>query len=304
MLTGNQGKSVLLLLGAVLFWSGNNVVAKAIIVDVPPYSFTFLRWLIASLIMLPFTWSYVRRDWRTARQAWVRLTLIAVLGISAFNTLLYMAVQTTSAVNVGLISSFFPAAIAMFSWVLLKIRLDRIQITGMAISFLGILLVISQGHLSTLTGMVFVEGDLLMFLGVICGAIYPVLLHKKPAIHPLSLLTIIILFGMVVSLPLYLLDLWQGHYVTVNGGVVSGLLYIAVFPSVLAYMLWNRGIELVGANRAGLYLNLIPILTAIMAAVFLDETLRWYHFAGLLLVISGMALFNLKQLLNPAPAQP
>jgi drug/metabolite transporter (DMT)-like permease len=303
MLTGNQGKSVLLLLGAVLFWSGNNVVAKAIITDVPPYSFTFLRWLIASMIMLPFTWSYVRRDWRAARQAWVRLTLIAVLGIAAFNTLLYMAVQTTSAVNVGLISSFFPAAIAMFSWMLLKIRLDRIQITGMAISFLGILLVISRGHLSTLTGMVFVEGDLLMFLGVICGAIYPVLLHHKPAIHPLSLLTIIILLGMLVSLPLYIVDLLQGHYVNLNGGVVSGLLYIAVFPSVLAYMLWNRGIELVGANRAGLYLNLIPILTAIMAAVFLDETLSWYHFVGLLLVIFGMGLFNQKQFRTPTPAQ-
>ncbi len=293
----------MLLLGAVLFWSGNNVVAKAIIADVPPYSFTFLRWLIASLILLPFTWSYVQRDWRQARQAWVRLTLIAVLGICAFNTLLYMAVQTTSAVNVGLISSFFPAAIAMFSWMLLKIRLERIQITGMLISFLGILLVISRGHLSTLTGMVFVEGDILMLIGVICGAIYPVLLHDKPDIHPLSLLTIIILLGMLVSLPLYMLDLAQGRYVVINGGVVSGLLYIAVFPSVLAYMLWNRGIELVGANRAGLYLNLIPILTAIMAAVFLDETLSWYHFAGLLLVIFGMALFNLKQLLAPAPAQ-
>lgn len=293
----------MLLLGAVLFWSGNNVVAKAIIADVPPYSFTFLRWLIASLILLPFTWSYVQRDWRQARQAWVRLTLIAVLGICAFNTLLYMAVQTTSAVNVGLISSFFPAAIAMFSWMLLKIRLERIQITGMLISFLGILLVISRGHLSTLTGMVFVEGDILMLIGVICGAIYPVLLHDKPDIHPLSLLTIIILLGMLVSLPLYLLDLAQGRYVVINGAVVSGLLYIAVFPSVLAYMLWNRGIELVGANRAGLYLNLIPILTAIMAAVFLDETLSWYHFAGLLLVIFGMALFNLKQLLAPAPAQ-
>jgi drug/metabolite transporter (DMT)-like permease len=301
MLSGNRGKSILLLFGAVLFWSGNNVVAKAIIADVPPFSFTFLRWLLASLILLPFTWSYVKRDWRKASRAWVRLFLIALLGICAFNTLLYMAVVTTSAVNVGLISSIFPAAIALFSWIILKVRLARVQMLGMLISFIGIILVIVRGDFAAITGLVFVEGDLLMLLGILCGAIYPVLLHDKPDIHPLSLLMIIILLGTLVSLPLYLFDLVQGRVVHINREVLAGLLYIAIFPSVLAYMLWNRGIEMVGANRAGLYLNLIPILTAAMAAAFLGETLSWYHFAGLFLVICGMVLFNLRQLFSPAP---
>jgi len=296
MLSGNQGKSALLLFGAVLFWSGNNVVARAIITDVPPFSFTFLRWLLASLILLPFTWRHVQRDWRKASLAWFRLFLIALLGICAFNTLLYMAVVTTTAVNVGLISSIFPAAIALFSWLILKVTLNRVQILGMLISFIGIILVIVRGDFAAITGLVFVEGDILMLIGIICGAIYPVLLHDKPDIHPLSLLMIIILLGTLVSLPLYLLDLAQGRYVHMNNEVVAGLLYIAIFPSVLAYMLWNRGIELIGANRAGLYLNLIPILTAVMAAVFLGETLNWYHFAGLFLVICGMMLFNLQQL--------
>ncbi len=298
MLSDNRVKSVLLLSGAVLFWSGNNVVAKAVIDDIPPLSFTFLRWLLASAILLPFTWSHVRRDWRKARQAWIRLLLIALLGICAFNSLLYIAVQTTSAVNIGLISSIFPVCIALFSWLILKVSLNRTQMVGMFISFVGIILVIVRGDLSAITALQFVEGDLWMVIGVICGSIYPVLLHDKPDIHPLSLLMIIILLGMLVSLPLYLLDLTQGRLVHINAEVVAGLLYIAIFPSILAYMFWNCGIELVGANRAGLYLNLIPILTAIMAAVFLGETLSWYHFAGLFLVICGMLLFNLQQLFS------
>lgn len=271
-------------------------MAKAIIADVPPFSFTFLRWLLASVVLLPFTWTHVKRDWRKASQAWVRLLLIAVLGICAFNTLLYMAVVTTTAVNVGLISSIFPAAIALFSWIILKIRLSPSQVAGILISFIGILLVIMRGDFAMMTGLVFVEGDIWMLLGIICGATYPVLLHAKPDIHPLSLLMIIILLGMLVSLPLYLVDLAQGRHVHLTGEVMAGLLYIAVFPSVLAYLLWNRGIELVGANHAGLYLNLIPILTAVMAALFLGETLHWYHFAGLFIVVSGMLLFNLSRL--------
>lgn len=297
----NRVKSVLLLSGAVLFWSGNNVVAKAIIGQIPPFSFTFLRWLIASLLLLPFTWTYVRRDWRKAARSWVRLLLIALLGICAFNTLLYMAVQTTSAVNVGLITSLFPVFIALFSWLILNIRVTPVQIVGMFISFTGIILVIVHGDLSTIATLEFVDGDLWMIMGILCGSIYPVLLHDKPDIHPLSLLMIIILLGMLVSLPLYLVDLLQGRYIHLDGNAVAGLLYIALFPSILAYMLWNRGIEMVGANRAGLYLNLIPILTAIMAALFLGESLRWYHFAGLFLVICGMVFFNLRQLFPPAP---
>lgn len=299
-MTSHRGLSVVLLTAATLCWAGNNVVAKAIITHVPPFSFTFLRWLIASLILLPFTWKLVLRDWRLALGAWRRLMVIAVLGISAFNTLLYMAVVTTTAVNVGLISSIFPAAIAFFSWLILKIRLTRIQIAGMLLSFIGILLVIVRGDPSALTGFVFVEGDIWMLLGILCGATYPVLLHDKPDMHPLSLLTIIILLGMLVSLPLYLVDLALGRYVQLNLQVGAGLFYIALFPSVVAYLLWNRGIELVGANLAGLYLNLIPILTATMAALFLGETLAWYHFAGLFIVICGIVLFNLSRWWAPA----
>jgi drug/metabolite transporter (DMT)-like permease len=286
----------LLLFCAVLFWSGHNVVAKAIIADVPPFSFTFLRWLIATLLLLPFAWPHLRRDWRDARKSWQRLLLIAVLGISAFNTMLYVALQTTSAVNVGLISAAFPAAIALLSLLILKISLNRIQLIGMLISFLGVMTVVLRGEVMAVNDLVFVEGDLWMLAGILCGAMYPVLLHDKPAMHPLSLLTITIALGTAVSLPLYLFDVLQGKYVHMDAETIIGLAYVGLFPSVVAYLFWNRGIELVGANHAGLYLNLVPVLTAVMASAFLQEALQWFHFAGLVLVVGGMLLFNLEYL--------
>jgi drug/metabolite transporter (DMT)-like permease len=287
---------VVLLFCAVLFWSAHNVVAKALIENVPAYSFTFIRWLLASFMLLPFTWSYLRQDWAEIKRTWKRLLYIAALGITAFNTMLYIAVETTTATNVGVISSIFPGMIALFSWLILKVSLTRVQLIGMLISFLGVILVIIRGELATVATLVFVQGDLWMVLAIIFGALYPVLLHDKPAMHPLSLLTMLIILGTITSIPLFVLDLIQGHLVELNLSVGMGLLFISLFPSIVAYLFWNRGIELIGANRAGLFLNLIPILTAMLAAVFLGEVLRWFHFAGLVLVVGGMMLFNLTQL--------
>ncbi len=286
---------VLLLFLAVLFWSGHNVVAKGIISYVPPLSFTFVRWLFASLIIVPVAWPYLKKDWYLICQWWRRLLLISATGISAFNSLLYVALQTTSAVNVGLISSIFPVTIALFSHLLLNVSLSRPQVIGMVICFTGVIFVIFRGDPTGIATLEFVRGDLWMLMAVFCGALYPVLLHKKPAIHPLSLLSILILFGALVSFPLFLIEFIQGQYIQLNHRVISGLIVIAIFPSVLSYMCWNRGIEMVGANRAGLFLNLVPILTAILAYIFIDEVISWYHFFGLLIIISGIWLFNLRQ---------
>ena len=289
---------VLLLFCAVLFWSAHNVVAKSVIDYIPPFSFTFYRWLLAFLILAAFTWPQVRADWPEAKRRWGRLLLTAATGITAFNTLLYVAVQTTTAVNIGVISSIFPGMIALFSLLILGVALNRVQVAGMLISFLGVLLVILRGDYATVSELVFVEGDLWMLGGIVFGSLYPVLLHKQPQIqmHPLSLLTLLIGLGTVVALPLFLIDLAMGRYVAVNREAVAGLVFVSLFPSVLSYLFWNRGINLIGANRAGLFLNLVPILTAVMAYLFLGEILAWYHFAGLALVVGGMLLFNLDSL--------
>jgi drug/metabolite transporter (DMT)-like permease len=284
----------LLLFCAVLFWSGHNVVAKSIIPFIPPFSFTFVRWLIAAVIILPFCWPYIRKDWQLALKAWKRLFVITATGICAFNAFMYIALQTTTAINIGLISSIFPVTIALLSLIILKIRLNPIQMVGMTVCFAGVIIVILRGEITTMTDLVFVEGDLWMLVGVFCGALYPVLLHDKPDIHPFSLLSILIILGAILSLPLFLIDIFQGKTIQGSQNVYLGLVFIGLFPSLLSYLCWNRGIEMIGANRAGLFLNLVPILTAVMAYMFIDEIISWYHFTGLALVIVGMLMFNVK----------
>jgi len=276
----------------VLFWSCNNVLAKAVIDSIPPFSLAFLRWIAASVIILPLAWPYLKKDWKPARKSWGRLLVMSVLGVSAFNTLLYIAVQTTSATNIGLISSIFPASIALLSYIVLKVSIARFQLVGMTVSFLGVLLVILRGDLSVMTSLKFVEGDLWMIACIVCGSFYSILLHERPDMHPLSFLAAIILLGTIALLPFYLWDLLQGRYLSLSGQVVATILFMAVFPSILSFLFWNRGIELLGANHAALFLNLVPVLTAAMAFVFLGEVLKWYHFAGLVMIIGGMLLFN------------
>ncbi len=276
------------------------MLAKAVIDSIPPFSLAFLRWILASVIILPFAWPYLKADWKPVRKSWARLLAMSVLGVSAFNTLLYIAVQTTSATNIGLISSIFPATIALLSYFVLRIGLARFQVLGMAISFFGVLVVIFRGEFTALATLTLVEGDLWMLACIVCGSVYSILIHNRPDIHPLSFLAVIILLGTLALLPFYLWDILQGRYVNMDVRVVMAILFMAIFPSILSFLFWNRGIELVGANHAGLFLNLVPVLTAAMAFVFLGEILRWYHFAGLVMIIGGMLLFNPKIMYNLA----
>ena len=218
--------------------------------------------------------------------------LISLAGISVFNTLLFIAVQTTTAINVGLIASIIPGVVILLSWIILKISLSWTQAVGLTISFIGAVLVIIQGNLQFLIDLDFVAGDLWMLAASLCGSFYPILLHNRLEIHPLSLLSIIIVFAAIILLPLFIWDLFQGRYMLFNIGTLSAVFYNAVFPSILAFLFWNRGIHLIGANRAGLYLYLVPVFTATMAYIFLGETLSWYHLLGLTLTIGGMLLFK------------
>ena len=277
---------------APLCWAGNAVVARGIVDTFPPVSMAFWRWSLATLILLPFAWKKALLDWKIALAHWKILVLLAVTGISVFNTLIYSAVQTTTAINVTLIQTLMPAVIIVFSRLILKDKVSLIQTVGVAVSMAGALVVIMHGQVSNLLQLAFVRGDLLMFLGVIFYAVYSVFLRKRPAMHPVSLLFYIMALGSLGLLPIYL---WEGLHHSLSGlntTFVLSILYFALFPSLAAYFCWNKGVELIGANRAGLFVNLVPVFAAFMAVFWLNESLEWFHFMGLFLVVSGMALFN------------
>lgn len=285
----------LLLLLPPLFWAGNVVLARAIVDLIPPVAMSFWRWAFALLLLAPFTWNQLRRDWALAVKGWKVLALAAFVGVACFNIMLYAAVHTTTALNCALMQAAMPAAIILVSFLLERERILRRQALGTILCMTGASYIVLQGRIDTLLTLRFAEGDLIMLVAIFFYALYSVLVRKRPAIHPLSFLTLIIAIGVVYLLPMYLAELRVTGPLAINREVVMSIGYVAVFPSILAYLCWNHGIERLGANRAGLYINLIPLFASLMAVALLGERFQSYQLLGMLLIFCGIALFNLRQ---------
>ena len=259
---------------------------------IPPASFAFWRWMIAFVILLPFTWRTARQDWSRVVGSWKIMCVLSILGVSFFNTMLYTAVHTTTAINGAMIQSTMSAVIILATLVMFKERITRLQILGVTICISGAFVVILRGQWNTLLGMSFAPGDILMMGAVILYALYSALLRQRPAIHPLSFLIYTFGLGIIFLLPLYIWELAGNQTMTLTYPVILSILYVALFPSIVAYFCWNRGVEVLGANRTGLFINLIPVFASILAILFLGETLQAFHVVGMVLIFSGMILFN------------
>lgn len=281
-----------LLTFAPLFWAGNIVLGRGVIDTIPPISLAFWRWSGALILLLPFAWRHVRRDWPTAVQHWKILALLALLGISCFNTLLYVAVQTTTAINGALVQSAMPAVIIVLSLLLFREKIAAVQSLGVSMCVAGAAMIVVRGSWHTLIQLSPVQGDVWMMVAVVLYALYSVLLRKRPALHPLSFLTLTFGIGVLSLAPLYLWELSWVRPTATAGNIALSVMYLAVFPSVLAYLCWNRGIELIGANRGGLFINLIPVFASILAIFLLGESLHAFHVIGMGLIFGGMVLFN------------
>ena len=282
----------LLLAIAPLCWAGNIVLARGIVHIIPPVSLAFWRWTIASLLLLPFAWMNAKQDWPLFIRHWKMIFFLSLVGISGFNTLLYIAVHTTTAINGALIQTTMPAAIILISLIAFKEKVSRLQSLGVGLCVLGACLVVLRGRFSTFFDLSFVEGDLLMLAAVLLYALYSVFLRRKPPMHLLSFLLFTFATGALGLLPLYLWELSYRPAFALNFNVVSSILYVAAFPSIVAFFCWNRGVELIGANRAGLVINLIPVFASILAIIWLDESLKAYHMVGMFLIFAGMIMFN------------
>jgi drug/metabolite transporter (DMT)-like permease len=277
---------------APLCWGGNIVLGRGMADIIPPVSFAFWRWMIAFLILLPFTWRTARQDWSRVVKSWKIMCVLSILGVSFFNTMLYTAVHTTTAINGAMIQTAMPAVIILATLVMFREKVSALQIMGVAICILGAFIVILRGRWDTLLGMSFASGDILMMGAVILYALYSALLRRRPAVHPLSFLLYTFGLGILFLLPLYIWELAGSATMNLNHRVILSILYVAVFPSIVAYFCWNRGVEVLGANRTGLFINLIPVFASVLAILFLGESLQAFHFFGMSLIFGGMILFN------------
>ena len=280
----------LLLTLAVLFWSGNFILGRAVRAEVPPIGLAFWRWTVAALLVVWPALPWIRRDRSIIRRHLPITLLLAALGVAVFNTLVYAGLQFTIALNAFLMQTMMPVMIVALSFVLFRDRVSVRQAAGIVFALGGAVTIIVQGDPQTLRTLSFNPGDIIIFTAVLAYAGYSVLLRKRPPMHPLSFVTITFAFGAIMLLPLYIWEtLWQ-RAVRWDGVTIAAVAYVAVFPSIISFLCFNRGVELIGANRAGLFLYLMPLFGGAMALVFLGEQLRWFHGIGMLFIVAGIML--------------
>lgn len=280
----------ILLVLTVLFWSGNLILGRAVRAEIPPIGLAFWRWLVGFLIVLKFAYPYLKADFPQIVRHWKIILLFSALGISAFNTLLYIGLQSTTAINGLLIQTTMPLVIVLMSYLLFQDTVSAKQALGIAISLSGAIAIIARGSWQTLITLSLNPGDLLIFTAVVSYAAYSTLLRLRPAIHPLSFLASTFALGTMLLLPLYIGENLTGRLMQFNTVTVLSISYVAIFPSILAYICYNRGVELVGANRAGLFLYLMPVFGSLLAMVFLGETFQPFHALGISLIFLGILL--------------
>lgn len=271
-----------------LFWAGNSIVGRAARELVPPAALSFWRWTFALALLLPLAWPHLKRDWPALRQHWPIMAILGALGIGAFNTLLYSGLQTTTALNSMLIQSAQPALILMLGGLVMRDRTSARQVAGVLVSLAGVLMVIARGDFALLLALRLNAGDAIIAFAVLLWALYSVLLRKRPPVHPLSFLAASIMVGLVVIAPVYLMELASGRRIVPETGSALAIAYVSIFPSFLAYLFFNRGVELIGSAATAQFMNVMPLMGAGLAMLFLGETLHLFHVAGLALVLAGI----------------
>ncbi|MCU0564206.1 MAG: DMT family transporter [Desulfobacterales bacterium] len=283
--TGRRNTGILpylVLALAPLCWAANIVLARGVAELIPPAAFAFWRWSLAALLVVPFARRHLAADREALARGWKRLLLLAVLGISGFNALLYTAVHTTTAINGALIQTSMPAVIAVLTLGLYRERLTPRQTAGIGLCIAGAVLVVLRGELRTLATMGVATGDLLMVAAVLCYGLYSVLLRRRPAIHPLSFLAATFALGAAGLLPAYVAELAVRGGFALTREVALSVVFVAIFPSIVAYFCWNKGVDRV---------NLIPVFASLLSTWLLGESVRGFHIAGMALIAGGMFVF-------------
>ncbi len=279
---------------AMLCWSGNWLVGRAMHAEVTAIGLTFWRWTGALALLLTFTGRPLWRARRLAFREWRIIAALSFLGVALFNTLIYQALNTTTAINAALFNSTIPIIIVLISWLLFRDRVTRRQLIGIALSLLGVVALVTKGEAARLLALSFTPGDLWAIASLPVWSLYTVLLKRRPAgLEPMVLLSAMAALAVVMLAPFYGWELARGSRMAFTPATVLTVVYVALFASVIAFALWNSAVPRVGPNRAGVFLHLHPAFTTVLAIVLLGEVLRPYHGVGIVLIFAGICLTTL-----------
>lgn len=274
----------------ILFWSGNFIVGRAVNGVIPPFTLALVRWSGALIILLLFAWRHLRVDRHTILAHWKAVLLLGLTGVAAFNAFIYSGLHFTTASNGLLLQAAIPALVLVFSRVFFGDRASALQIVGVTLSMLGVAVIVMRGDLAALARMTLNFGDFLVLCGVVCWALYTALLRLRPDCHPASFLTATFIVGAVAMAPLAAMEMAGGADIPLRADVIGAFAYVALFPSLIAYVLYNAAVKDLGPAPAGQMITLMPLFGAGLAALLLGEALYRFHVIGMLLILGGIVL--------------
>ena len=297
-MSNKNNLAYILLILTTIFWSGNCIVGKAAsIYEIPPFSLNFYRWFFAGLILMPFTIKEILNKRQYILDNIGFFIILGITSITIFNSIVYYSLYYTQVISGVLMISTIPVWIIFISSILNIEKTNIFQILGVALSLTGVLFIITKADVELIKNLDFNKGDLTMVIAMFSWALYSALLKKKTyEISQISLLQVIIITGLIFLIPIYFIEMNMGNVIKLGKPFYLTLTYVVLFPGLAAFFFWIKGIALIGANRAGAFLHLMPIFGAIMAMIIFKEKFMFYHFLGAIFIVTGITLSNKKKL--------
>jgi len=295
-LLSKEKTAYIFLIFATLFWSGNFIVGKAAsLFEIPPFTLNFYRWLFAWLILAPFTLKEILKKKNYILENIKLILILGITSITIFNSIVYYSLNFTQVISGVLMISTIPVMIIFFCWIFKIEKTNIYQITGVIFSLLGVVVIITKADLRIILNLNFNKGDLWMAVAMFSWAIYSALLRKKNfKLSQLSLLQTIISAGLIILLPAYLIEFAMGYRVNIHLPFILTLTYVVFFPGLASFTLWIKGISIIGSNRSGIFLHLMPIFSTILAMLIFNEKFMAYHLIGAIFIVTGIVLSSKK----------
>ena len=287
----------ILLVLTTIFWSGNFIVGKAAtIYNIPPFSLNFFRWLFAGIILFPFTFKEIILKKNYIKENIGLFIILGITSITVFNSIVYYSLYFTQVITGVLMISTIPVWIILISS-LLKIEKTNIyQIFGILLSLIGVIAIVTKSDLNVIKGLEFNKGDLSIIIAMFSWAIFSTLLKKKKLeVSQITLLQVVIIFGLIFLTPIYIIELLLGNYIVLEKPFFLTLAYVVIFPGLLSFLFWIKGISVIGANRSGIFLHLMPIFGSVFAIIIFKEKIMFYHLIGAMFIIFGIRISNIKK---------
>ena len=281
---------------ATLFWSGNFIVGKfASLFEIPPLTLNFFRWVMVWFILIPFTFKEIIHKKKYIKENWLLISFMGIITISTFNSVVYFALNYTQVINAVLMLAGIPAVVMILSSIMNIERTNFFQLVGLILSVLGVGTIISNAEIEKILSLNFNKGDLWMLVCVLSWSLYSTLLKKKKfELSQFTFIQLMVTVGLIFLIPQYFYERSIGLEVSINKYFIAILLYVVIFPAIAAYYCWQKAIELIGPNRSAIFVQLMPLFSALMAIFIFNEMFKLYHFIGGTFIISGIYLSNRK----------